>query len=140
MSDDTEYLHLKPGASLPVLRVQPPFRAVVIAEVPVPPEWQAEVSDWLVRAGCLYVMAWGENSSSWDDAVDAANLDQFDYAEIPRENFVMTTWHEDETLQEVFWFAKNSALHPAAPLEATLLLHISAGNGEKMLTEAFRSA
>src|SRR5512147_1894142 len=67
MNENAEYLHLKPGAALPALWVPTPFRAVVIAETPVPPEWQAEVSEWLLRAGCLYVMAWGNNCSTWDD-------------------------------------------------------------------------
>ncbi len=140
MNDHAEYLHLKPGASLPALWLQRPFRTVLIADVTVAPEWQAEVSDWLVRSGCLYVMAWGQGSKAWDDAVDAANLDQFDYADIPREHFVMTTWHADETLEEVLWFAKSAALHPAVPLQSTLLLHISQNNEEGKLVEAYVNA
>ncbi|HEY5995086.1 MAG TPA: hypothetical protein VIU46_10870 [Gallionellaceae bacterium] len=140
MTVNAEYLHLKSGAALPALWVPPPFRAVVVAETAVPPQWQSEVSDWLVRAGCLYMMAWGENCSSWDDAVDMANLEQFDFGEIPREQFVMTTWHEHDALEEVFRFAKNSAVHPAARLDGTLLLHIAPGGDELRLMEVFFNA
>lgn len=140
MTDNAEYLHLKPGALLPAIWLPPPFRAVVIVEATVTPEWQGEVSEWLLRAGCLYMMAWGENCSSWDDAVDFANLEMFDFGAIPEDQDAMTTWHENETLEEVFWFAKSLAKHPAVELERTLLLHISDNNEERKLLEAYINA
>ena len=63
----------------------------------------------------------------WDDAIDFANLANFDFGEIPKNDFVMTTWHENEKLQEVFWFAKNVAQHPFVELNRAVLIHI----GEK---------
>jgi len=107
MSGLSQYLHIKPETALPDIGALAPFRAVVIVEAVVSPEWQSLVSDWLVRSGCLYMMAWGTNCSSWDDSVDMANVQQFDCGEIPEDGFVMTTWHEKEPLGEVFWFAKN---------------------------------
>jgi hypothetical protein len=37
----------------------------------------------------------------------------------------MTTWHEDEEREEVFWFAKHRASHPSHTFKATVILDIS---------------
>ena len=83
----------------------------------------------MVRVGCLYMMAWGVACSAWDDSVDEANLEAFGYGHIPEDRFVMTTWHERDPLEEVFWFAKYNAHHPTAKLDQTVILHI--GGEEK---------
>ena len=119
------YLQVMPEAVLPDVSGLAPFRAVIIAEAQVSPEWQFAVSAWLVRSGCLYTMAWGMGSSSWDDSVDMANLERFEFKDIPEDSSVMTTWHDDETLDEVFRFCKNNASHPTIALKNTLLLHIA---------------
>jgi hypothetical protein len=90
MTQAAEYLAIKPETALPGSAARPPFRAVVIVEATVSPEWQSLVSNWLVRSGCLYVMAWDANCSSWDNSVDMANMEQFDFGEIPEDRFVMT--------------------------------------------------
>src|SRR6476620_183021 len=103
------YIHLIPGEALPLLEGASPFKAIVVVETEVAPDWQAQVSDWLIRSGCRYMMAWGENCSDWDTSVDQANLARFDYGEIPEDEFTMTTWHAKETLQETFWFSRRCA-------------------------------
>ena len=125
------YLQLQPESSLPDISALSPFRSVVVVEETVTPEWQATVSEWLVKSGCLYMMAWGKECSSWDDSVDNANLAEFNYEEIPKDKFVMTTWHDNEPLKEVFFFSKYNGFHPNVELENTLLLHISNTNKEK---------
>jgi hypothetical protein len=120
-----QYLQLKPESTLPDISSLKPFRCVVIIEETVTPQWQEQVSHWLVKAGCLYMMAWGKKCISWDDSVMNANIKEFEGEEIPEEDFVMTTWHEGESLLEVFWFAKHSAFHPEVEIRNTLLLHIS---------------
>lgn len=133
------YIHLPPNESLPELSVAP-FRAVVVIEEQVDPDWQALVSEWLVRSGCLFMMAWGLNCSSWDDSVDYANLEKFDYGDIPDDKFVMTTWHEDEPLSEVFWFAANAAWHDYIDDGPTLLIDISAGGRQREILATYRAA
>ena len=120
-----KYIQLQPGSALPDISDLSPFRSVVVIEESVTPEWLAQVSDWLVKSGCLYMMAWGKECSTWDDSVDTANLEIFNYKNIPDDKFVMTTWHEDELLKEVFWFSKHSADHPEIEISSTLVLHIS---------------
>jgi hypothetical protein len=86
------------------------------------------------------MMAWGRACSSWDDSVDEANLAAFDFGDIPDESFVMTTWHEGEPLEEVFWFAEHAAIHPMMELTRTIIVHITANAREVELLGAFQRA
>lgn len=104
----TQYIHIPPESSFEQIELTAPFAAVVSIDADVTPEWRAKVSKWLVEEGCLYVLAHGRECSLWDDSVDIANLEAYDWKGIPEGKSVMTTWHEDESLQEVFYFAINS--------------------------------
>lgn len=118
-----EYIHLAPGGDPPALS-HIPTRALIVADELVDPYWQQAVSLWLLETGCLYMLAWGTGCSSWDDSVDMANHEMFDFEDIPDEFDAMTTWHEGESLSEFMWFAKHCAMHSSIELERTLLLHI----------------
>ena len=119
-----------------------PYRCVVLIERPVDDAFRMDVSRQLVATGCRYMMAWGQDCSLWDDSVDWANLEQFDYGDIPAESFVMTTWHENETLKEVFDFAKRHALLAYDDSELESLLVLDIGNRERQaeLEELFEQA
>lgn len=128
------YVRITEGEPLPEIAAYAPFRAVVVIDADYPALWQKEVSDWLVASGCLFMMAWGKDCVSWDDSVDYANLDRFAYGEIPDEHFVMTTWHEHQTLDEVFWDAQFAADHGLVELHTSLIVHIStADKSDEML-------
>lgn len=58
----------------------------------------------------------------------------------PDDQFVMTTWHADEPLSEVFWFAKHSAFHPTIDLEQTILVHVAATAKEQEFVQAYNEA
>ena len=88
-------------------------------------EWRSDVCARLMNSGCLYVMAWGQDCELWHDAADWALLEMFDFGDIPDDRSAMTTWHSDETLDEVFWFAGHCASHPTVALEETIILHVS---------------
>jgi hypothetical protein len=137
--DDVGYLHLQPNQTPPDIRISP-FRAVVVIDDPVSDEWRGLASEWLVRSGCLYMVAWGLDCSLWDDSVDHANLAAFDYGDIPDDKFVMTTWHDREPLSEAFWFAAHSALHPDIDLTRTLVVHISHEERREQLLAAYNAA
>jgi hypothetical protein len=134
------YFRVAEGEPLPDLEPYAPYRAVVVLESECGSDWQNEVSDRLVRSGCLFMMAWGPGCSSWDDSVDWANLADFDYGDIPDERIVWTTWHERETLDEVFWFAARCASHDHAELRNTILLHVSPKDEAEEMLERFRTA
>lgn len=84
MPSSAAYVLVAPETTPPAIAALAPFRAVVIAEQSVTPAWQSLISDWLVHSGCLYMMAWGQDCSSWDDSVDLANLKFFAFGEVPR--------------------------------------------------------
>jgi hypothetical protein len=130
------YIHLPAGAEPPTIASQP-CRIVVIIEQDVTIEWQAQVSKWIVDTGCLYMMAWGKNCSSWDDSVDYANLEDHNFGEIPEDKFVMTTWHENEPLEEVFWYCRYVAHDPTIELLNVFILHISAQPKEAELLSRY---
>lgn len=124
MAQATCYIHLAPDSALPEIRVVP-SKFVVVIEAEVSGEWQQRVSEWIVASGCLYMMAWGRECSSWDDSVDWANIDQWGSHPIPEREFVITTWHDNEPLSDVFRFAKRVAQHTCIDLVNTTILDIS---------------
>jgi len=134
------YLQLIPESALPDLSYLKPFRSIVVIEENVSQDWQNLVSMWLVESGCLYMMAWGNGCSSWDDSVDMANLKKFNFEYIPEDQFVMTTWHENELLSEVFYFAKNCAVHPTITIANVLILHFSPENKERAYLSEYEMA
>lgn len=133
------YVQIQAESNLPDISNLAPFKTVVIIEEIVTQEWRAKASSWLVKSGCLYMNAWGEECGLWDTAVDLANLEIFDFEDIPEDGFVMTTWHDDETMGQVFWFAKNLAFHPTVKIQNTLLFHISAVSNEEVFLEKYNS-
>jgi hypothetical protein len=118
------YLHLLPDAALPELQL-PPFFTILLVEDEVHETWMWEACRWLVAAGCRYALAWGRDCEAWKDAIDDAALEAADYEDLPAERTVIATSHEDEELDEVFWFARHRATHPAVPSTITLILHIA---------------
>lgn len=140
MSHPVTYIHLAPGR-LPTGRLKPaPYKMVVIADAAVAPEWQSQVSAWIVKSGCRYMIAWGVDCSSWDDAVDMANIEAFDFGDIPDQHFIPTSWHADDPIEEVFGFCKYDAAHPVVELKQTVLLHIADAASEDALLQAYAAA
>lgn len=134
------YLHLPPGSPLPDIGHLSPFRAVVIIEAQVRADWQWKVSDWLLQSGCLYMMAWGHDCTTWDDSVDIANLEAFDYGDIPGDRDVWTTWHNYQSLADAFDFCKRLARHPVLELPRVVLVHIALQSNEVGMIEAYAAA
>ncbi len=62
----------------------------------------------LIKRGASYVCCWGPGAERLHDCFDEAELDpDADSVDAP---IVMTTWHEDESLEEMVWFALNSTV------------------------------
>ncbi len=118
-----EYFSLHCGDQPPNLGFDKPFKCLVLIREDVTDTWRGKVSRWLVESGCLWMMAWGRDCSLWDDSVDCANIEMFP-GDIPDDKFVITTWHSDETLEDVVWFATFSASHPDVLLEKLVVLDI----------------
>ena len=136
------YQRVQPNGPMPAYDGLTPYKAIVAVEAAVEREWQWRMSQWLVESGCLYMMAWGNDCSSWDDSVDYANMEQFDYGEIPDDQNVMTTWHERETIGQVFDFAKRHARlsNEAIELRETVVFHVSAVDRQKEFEVLYAAA
>jgi hypothetical protein len=77
-----------------------------VAATDVSAEKQTEISEAIVASGCRYVVCYGHRCSSWDDSIDVASID----AGKAESDFVMTSWHEDDTPDDVaFFFWHNTA-------------------------------
>ncbi len=126
------YVQIQDGEPLPEVGDLKPFKAIVVVEDRPSPEWQTKASRWLVDSGCLFMLAWGEDCSSWHVSVDLANIEAFDYGHIPDDDFVMTTDHENEPLREVFWLAK-----AVAEPDNVLILHIGADDKHAKFKKLF---
>jgi hypothetical protein len=140
VTDKAEYFRIWEGQPLPAIDTFRPFKCVVIIQSPPSPEWQAAVSDWLVASGCLFMMAWGEGCSSWDDSVDYANLEAWNWGEIPEHSFVMTTWHDDEPLSEVLGFARVAAHQGHVDTPICLLIDIGAETRREQMLRDYEQA
>jgi hypothetical protein len=134
------YAHLPPDAALPAVEHLPPFIAIVLIEDEVPQTWQWEVCRWLAASSCRYVLVWGEQCGEWEDAIDEARLEACDYGDIAEEDLVLTTSHEDENWEEVFWYAKHRTSHPAHVLGAILVLHIAQTEKREEITQLYATA
>ncbi len=86
------------------------------------------------------MMAWGIESSSWDDSVDVANLTVTGSDDVPNDQVVMTTWHDDEPLAETFWYAGFTAHHPTVSLDRVAIIDIGPTNREAEMLEAYAAA
>ena len=68
----------------------------------VTPDEQWQLSRQIVEEGCRYAVCAGFDCSSWHDSIDmVCVIKEVDGRPPP---FVMTTWHEDESLEEVAEF------------------------------------
>jgi hypothetical protein len=136
---EPRYLHLRPEQAPPELAGSP-FRAVIVAEESVSETWLNTIAAWIVKSGCLYVVAWGVACEAWHDSVDWAVLEVFNYGDIPDDHFVMTTWHNNEALSEALWFAGQCAFHPDVELTETVILHIAVEARASQMLQTYRDS
>jgi hypothetical protein len=83
------------------------FAAMIVALDPaMNAEEQRELSAALVAQGCRYAVCAGIKASSCDDSLDWAFLESVNF-EPADERFVMTSWHDEETPDDVVFFFAN---------------------------------
>jgi hypothetical protein len=66
----------------------------------------AKLAARLLAAGCVYICTWGPDCSRVHDIFDEA-----DVARSPEGPWVMSSWHDDDPLDEAIWFLLFNA-HP----------------------------
>ena len=79
---------------------------VCVADATVTSDERARVSAEIIAAKCRYAVCWGYDCSSWDTAIDCAYIETDENFSPPDETFVMTTWHDDEPIEDAidFWW------------------------------------
>lgn len=70
----------------------------------------------LVDRGLAYFCCWGQGCEETHDAVDWCAQDR-ESQMAPPTHILMTTWHDNESLEEALWFFKNVAF----PAEMNIL-------------------
>jgi len=124
------YVRIAPSEPLPDIAGFAPFKAIVVLDSSYTGDWQSEVSDWLVSSGCRYMMAWGPASTTWDDSVDWSDLAARKFKE-DDSRFVMTTWHDDETLENAFWYSQFCANFSYDDVELTNALIVDVSDVDR---------
>lgn len=127
------YLRLSQTDTLPERAFGQPYKTILLVDNDFELDRQFAISEWLVESGCLYVMVTGRSTANWAAMVDLANLARFDFEPIPDAAVVIATTHENESLQDVFWFSNYSAMHPCCELNDLLLLDLSDQDREQAL-------
>lgn len=82
------------------------FAILMINTDQVSPSWRNQLCEQIVNSRlCIQAMVTGHECSIWDDVLDETYV-AFYNNEPPIDTFFMTTWHENETLDEVIELAK----------------------------------
>ena len=132
-----EYIFLPTDTPVIIPPEMTQFKCLILIERDVSEDYRHEVSKTLVEASCLYTLAWGRNCTLWDDSVDWAFLEHYNHKNVPEEKFVTTTFHPNETLEEVIEFAKDCTEYSLVRLEDTLVLDFTQNERGDFIRELF---
>ena len=135
-----KYCFLPTDVPISIPKEMTKFKCLILVERAVDEAYRDEVSAALVKGGCLYALAWGLNCSAWDDSVDWAFLELHDFGPYPEEDFVMTTWHADETLADTIEFAKTCTQSCEVDLDDILVLDFSNQERGAMIKDLYLNA
>jgi hypothetical protein len=95
---------------------------LVVADPSVTADERWAVSTDIVRRGCRYVVCTGHDCALWDDSIDWAELQATDFSP-PDDRFIMTTWHEDDSLEDVAeWFRWRTVFDDFVPTRFLVVL------------------
>ena len=140
MSISHSYLRLPENGALPTLPNVGQLGVAIVADIPVSNSRQNEIANWLYSSGCRYASTWGVDCSIWHDAMDWAEIAVWPN-DVPDNKFMMTTWHEDEPLDEMFWFIGNAArTYDDKALDHILILNIGDTDRDLELRTKFAKA
>lgn len=96
----------------------------------------SSIANWLVYSGCRYAVCAGLNCSEWTDAIDSADIIRDPTAK----NLIMTTWHENETVEDIVWFWLNLTDFEGINFENYLALLLGDSNTvEEKIQEAIKN-
>jgi len=94
------------------------------------------VANWLLSSGCRYAVCAGIKCSEWHDAIDAADV----IRDPAGQNVVMTSWHENESIQDIVWFWLNATNFDDVVFENYLALFIGDSKANSEIQSAISSS
>jgi hypothetical protein len=104
------------------------------------PEGKMAFARQVMAAGCRYAVCAGLECEEWHDAFDFAFVqDHLDEPEEKQdEQFVMTTWHANQSVDEVAMFFVWNTDFDKHEFDRYLVLHLGTGRAERAVDEAVR--
>ncbi len=78
-----------------------------VNDIEVLPDEQKSISSTLIKTGCKYAVCAGHECSSWDDSIEIASMERYPNFEVPDDQHIMATWHENESVDDIVWFGLN---------------------------------
>jgi hypothetical protein len=101
---------------------------------------RAEVARQLLQAGCRYAVCGGQSCEAWHDAVDEEFVQQHmnDSNATLDAVHVMTTWHADESPDDVAFFFVLNTNFGDHDFERYLVLHVGDGQAKEEVDAAVR--
>ena len=103
------------------------YKCLILNEYKIDEEYHWTVCEHLVETGCRWMLAWGIDGTLWDDSVDLVEINKFlPEIEGPDDEFVLITWHDNDTLEEVIHFTKFGAVetYDAKPLHDVVIIDL----------------
>ncbi len=95
----------------------------------------------LIDSNCRYAVCGGVNCENWHDDIDTVfvkghqGLSDAKYDAV----MLMTTWHDDESLEDIaFFFVQSTRLNGKEEFENYLVLHVGEGEFLTAVNEAVR--
>lgn len=89
-----------------------------------------EFARMLLDQGCVYTCTWGKDAGRVENAFDLVATDAGLAGRPYVEDVVMTTSHEDESLDDALWFAVFAAYPPDVEAQAVLVISEDKWAGE----------
>ena len=101
---------------------------------------RSAIAKALLESGCRYAVCCGHNCEAWHDAVDAAFVEAHldDRDDVRDAAFVMTTWHDGESPDDVAFFFVLNANFEDHSFRQYLVLHVGTGPAEDQIDAAVR--
>jgi hypothetical protein len=99
----------------------------------------SEVAERLLRLGASYFVCWGPDCGRVHDIIDEIAAHDHAAFDIPDDSCIMTTWHEDETLEQALWFFL-VCTGPAQPYDESTQAALAISIGSSAWAETIRSA
>ena len=116
------------------IEVKTPFACLLYSnQKKVSSDEMGLVANWLVNSGCRYAVCAGLKCEEWHDTIDTADT----IRDLNTQNLIMTTWHKNETVEDVVWFWLNLTDFEDIAFENYLVLLVG---DSKTIEEKIRQA